>query len=97
MSLERVRRAAGPEGQWKIAWGKARDGGPARRPRSGSILSHAVPAGAQEMPSTYTNLHFQLEAVRRYIRERELHQRKKTFQEEYMELLNRSGIKYGEP
>ena len=48
------------------------------------------------MPSTYTNLRFKLEAVRKHMRERELHQRKKTLLE-YVEFLNRSGIEYGEP
>ena len=38
----------------------------------------------------------QLEAVRKYILEQEAHHRKKTFQEEYVELLNRSGIEYDE-
>ena len=38
----------------------------------------------------------QLEPVRKYIREQEGRHRKKTFQEEYVELLNRSGIEYDE-
>jgi REP element-mobilizing transposase RayT len=36
----------------------------------------------------------QMEAVRKYIREQESHHRKKTFQQEYLELLDRSGIEY---
>jgi putative transposase len=38
----------------------------------------------------------QLEAVRKYIRQQEAHHRQKTFQEEYVELLNRNGIEYDE-
>jgi len=38
----------------------------------------------------------QLEAVRKYIRQQEAHHRQKTFQEEYVELLNKSGIEYDE-
>ena len=38
----------------------------------------------------------QLEAVRKYIREQEAHHRQKTFQEEYVEFLNKSGIEYDE-
>ena len=38
----------------------------------------------------------QLEAVRKYIRQQEAQHRQKTFQEEYVELLTRSGIEYDE-
>ncbi len=36
----------------------------------------------------------QLETVRKYVREQDTHHRKKTFQEEYVEFLDRSGIEY---
>lgn len=36
----------------------------------------------------------QMEAVRKYIREQDTHHRKRTFQQEYLELLNKSGIEY---
>ncbi len=36
----------------------------------------------------------QLGTVRKYIRPQETHHRKKTFQEEYLEFLNRSSIEY---
>ena len=36
----------------------------------------------------------QLKAVRKYVREQDTHHRKKTFQEEYVEFLDRSGIEY---
>ena len=39
-----------PEGQWRVAWGKARDGGPTRRPRSAFPgFFQVAPAGAQEV------------------------------------------------
>jgi putative transposase len=38
----------------------------------------------------------QREEVRKYIGEQEAHHRQKTFQEEYVEFLDRSGIEYDE-
>jgi putative transposase len=35
-----------------------------------------------------------VETVKQYIAKQEEHHRKKTFQEEYLEFLNRSGVKY---
>jgi putative transposase len=37
-----------------------------------------------------------LEQLRNYITNQEAHHRKKTFQEEYLELLEKSGVKYNE-
>ena len=37
-----------------------------------------------------------VDEVRQYIGKQEAHHRKKTFQEEYMELLKRSGVNYSE-
>ena len=39
---------------------------------------------------------FLLETVRNYIAHQEEHHRKKTFQEEYVELLQRNGVEYDE-
>lgn len=38
----------------------------------------------------------QLESVREYIRNQEAHHQKKTFQEEYVEFLKKSGVEYDE-
>jgi putative transposase len=38
----------------------------------------------------------QLDEVRKYIREQEVHHHQKTFQEEYVEFLNKSGVEYDE-
>jgi hypothetical protein len=38
----------------------------------------------------------QVDVVRDYIAEQESHHQKRTFQEEYLELLKRTGVKYDE-
>ena len=52
------------------------------------------------MSSTYLSLYYHLvfstEVLRKYIRNQREHHRKKTFQEEYIELLKEYGIEFDE-
>ena len=50
----------------------------------------------QEGYGAFTVSASQREAVREYIARQEEHHRKRTFQEEYVELLQRSGVEYDE-
>lgn len=50
----------------------------------------------QEGYGAFTVSASQLDAVRSYIANQEEHHRKRTFQEEYVELLKRSGVEYDE-
>ena len=50
----------------------------------------------QEGYGAFTVSASQREAVREYIARQEEHHRQRTFQEEYLELLQRSGVEYDE-
>ena len=50
----------------------------------------------QEGYGAFSVSRFQIEDVKRYIRIQEEHHRKKTFQEEYLDLLRESGIEFDE-
>lgn len=50
----------------------------------------------QEGYGAFTVSALQIDAVKKYIENQEEHHRVKTFQEEYLEFLNRCGVKYDE-
>lgn len=50
----------------------------------------------QEGYGAFTVSALQIDAVKNYIENQEEHHRVKTFQEEYLEFLNRCGVKYDE-
>ena len=57
-----------------------------------------LPAFAwQEGYGAFTVSPSQRQAVRRYIEQQEEHHRTRTFREEYLELLRRSGVEFDEP
>jgi putative transposase len=50
----------------------------------------------QEGYGAFTVSQSQLEAVKKYITNQEEHHRKRTFQEEYLEFLQKNGVEYDE-
>ena len=50
----------------------------------------------QEGYGAFTVSALQIDAIKNYIENQEEHHRVKTFQEEYLEFLNRCGVKYDE-
>lgn len=52
--------------------------------------------GWQEGYGAFSVSRTQIEEMKRYIRRQEEHHRKKTFQEEYLDLLRENGIEFDE-